>query len=652
MILYQKFNKKPIPDENEIIITGEVINNEFIPDSNFELKLSKIKLNDNYKDGKHWANVKIEPKIINLTYVKKPYPIKNLDNIILIGNMVKNQFSNKQFKFTILPLAFQDDKERPSYCRLKIDLHSVDFKKTKPKQEENKIILFGKVKSNYFIGYPNIFSKKVDLPDGGYYAEITYLPEKTEISPLLNVKPSIEDKQILLSGMVRDNRFIPNSNPKVRINIEDIVSDGYYWAVCNLTGEIGKFIRKENLPPKNDSKVKFEEGEVRYNNESEEYYFYSGKDRTDHRHHAIDALTIALAQRGHLQKLSTFNASKMDRRKNKTTISEKLNFELPWDNFYEDSKKSINNIIISHKFNNPTTKKIIKNYKKDGKKFISYGISVRGPLHKETVYGMHKHPIISPDGKFSFNEENRIITENINYYHVRKKLSDLENKKHIEKIVDKKIRDIILQKIEEAGGFIKDNIPVGALFEDDKNTGKIKTKIFLPNSKGEPVPVYKVRISEIISNARCIKPSYSDEEKHFNQYVNPRNNHHVMIYKNKNGDLSEDVVQFWDVIQRKINGQPIYQLPKDGIEIITTMEINEMFVIGLKGTKEDIFKLSGETISLHLYRVQKLSSMYYTFRHHLDSTTNIETEYRIVSFSKWKELNPIKVKVNDIGKLE
>ena len=67
--LYQKFNKKPIPDENEIIITGEVINNEFIPDSNFELKLSKIKLNDNYKDGKHWANVKIEPKIINLQAV-------------------------------------------------------------------------------------------------------------------------------------------------------------------------------------------------------------------------------------------------------------------------------------------------------------------------------------------------------------------------------------------------------------------------------------------------------------------------------------------------------------------------------------------------------------------------------------------------------
>ncbi|HOF02315.1 MAG TPA: hypothetical protein PK755_13055, partial [Spirochaetota bacterium] len=105
------------------------------------------------------------------------------------------------------------------------------------------------------------------------------------------------------------------------------------------------------------------------------------------------------------------------------------------------------------------------------------------------------------------------------------------------------------------------------------------------------------------------------------------------------------------VIQRKMNNQPIYQLPEDGVEIVTTMEINDMFILGIRGTKEDALKLSKETLSLHLYRVQKLSSNYYTFRSHLDSTTEQITEMRIQSFSKWIEENPIKVKISEIGEI-
>lgn len=648
--LYPKYNKKPIPDNNEIIITGEIINNEFAPDSNFELKLSKIKLSEKYEDGKHWASVKFDPYIQSIQPVKKPYPLRNNDNIILIGNMIKNQFINKQFKFTVLPIAFQDDKERPSYCKLTIDINKISFKQIKPKPTENTIILSGKVSSNHFFGFPNIFSKKVELPDGRYYAEIPYFPERTEISPLLNIKPSIENKQILLYGMVRENVFIPNSNPNLKINLKDIILDGQYWAVFNLTGEIGKFVRKENILPKVENQIKLEEGEIGYNSESEEYYFYSGKDRTDHRHHAIDAITIAMAKRGHLQKLSAFNAIKIERKKNIKKISEKLRFETPWDNFTNDAKKSIENILISHKYHNPTIKKVIKNFKKDGKSFRGVGLSVRGALHKDTIYGLHKRPLISPDGKFTFNN-GRIVTENENYCHVRKKLSDIKDRKQIEKIVDYRIKEIIYKLIEQTGGFVKDNIPNGALFEIDEDTKTIKSKVLLPNKKGEPVPINKVRIRENISNVRCVKPSYKVDNIEFNQYVNPRNNHHIMIYKNKNGDLSEDVVQFWDVIQRKMNKNPIYQLPEDGVEIVTTMEINDMFILGIKGSREEILKLSKETLSLHLYRVQKLSSSYYTFRPHLNSTTETNTEYSIRSFSKWIEENPIKVKLSEIGEI-
>lgn len=54
----------------------------------------------------------------------------------------------------------------------------------------------------------------------------------------------------------------------------------------------------------------------------------------------------------------------------------------------------------------------------------------------------------------------------------------------------------------------------------------------------------------------------------------------------------------------------------------------------------------------HVYRVQKLSSMYYVFRHHLASKIDDDSQMvRIQSLKKWEELNPVKVKVSTIGEV-
>jgi CRISPR-associated endonuclease Csn1 len=51
-----------------------------------------------------------------------------------------------------------------------------------------------------------------------------------------------------------------------------------------------------------------------------------------------------------------------------------------------------------------------------------------------------------------------------------------------------------------------------------------------------------------------------------------------------------------------------------------------------------------------LYRVQKISDGDYSFRHHLASgLNNKHEEIRISSMKKWTKLNPIKVKVTEIG---
>ena len=50
--------------------------------------------------------------------------------------------------------------------------------------------------------------------------------------------------------------------------------------------------------------------------------------------------------------------------------------------------------------------------------------------------------------------------------------------------------------------------------------------------------------------------------------------------------------------------------------------------------------------------MQKVSASYYTFRHHLASTLdNSKQEVSIQSFKKWNEINPIKVKIDILGRI-
>lgn len=125
-----------------------------------------------------------------------------------------------------------------------------------------------------------------------------------------------------------------------------------------------------------------------------------------------------------------------------------------------------------------------------------------------------------------------------------------------------------------------------------------------------------------------------------------------MLYTDKEDHLKETIVSFWTVIERQNQGQPIYQLPNDGKAIVCTLQINDTFLIGLKEEELEAYRNDHATLSQHLYRVQKLSGMYYVFRHHLASTlTNEKEELRIVSFDAWKRANPVKVYMDEIGNI-
>ncbi len=208
---------------------------------------------------------------------------------------------------------------------------------------------------------------------------------------------------------------------------------------------------------------------------------------------------------------------------------------------------------------------------------------------------------------------------------------------------------MILKRIQELGGFVKGTIPANTFFTVDA-AGLKHPQIFMPNKNGEPVPVLKVRMRENIGRAEQLKDD-------INQWVNPRNNHHVLIYIDNKGNFMEDVVTFWTVVERKRQGQSVYQLPADGKEIVTTLHINDMFLLGIKEDEINWENPDYTELKEHLYRVQKFTSGDYYFRISSTSTIqNADEKQQINSFgfgkNGWLNHFPIKVKVSVSGKIQ
>ena len=132
------------------------------------------------------------------------------------------------------------------------------------------------------------------------------------------------------------------------------------------------------------------------------------KKRIDHRHHAMDAIVIACANRNIVNYLNNESASKKskvsryDLQKllcNKTKTDENGNYQWilkkPWDTFSQDARVALENIIVSFKQNTRVINKTINHYQhydENGKKTLMKqekgdSWAIRKPMHKETVFG-------------------------------------------------------------------------------------------------------------------------------------------------------------------------------------------------------------------------------------------------------------------------
>jgi CRISPR-associated endonuclease Csn1 len=398
--------------------------------------------------------------------------------------------------------------------------------------------------------------------------------------------------------------------------------------------------------------------------------------RNDHRHHAMDAITVAFTKPGMIQYLNNLNAKsnneifKLEKAYTFKDESGKRKFIAPFPNIRKASKQHLSKILISHKAKNKITTKNKNKINVKGKNKFKYQNveTPRGQLHKETVYGKSKYydtksekvgskfdknyinfvanqshrnallkrleeyeknPKKAFTGKNSpaknpiyLNGNQETVPDKVklvwleNRFTIRKEVTpDLK----IDKVVDEGVKQILQKRLKDFN-----NKPKEAFANLDKNP------IWLNKEKG--IKIKRVKITGV-STAEPLHHSKNhfgeevlDENSNPipNDFVSTGNNHHVAIYKDEKGNLQEEVVSFFEAVTRKNAGFPVINKEHEkGWKFLFTMKQNEMFVFPNEekdfNPKEiDLLNPNNKAlVSENLFRVQKIATKNYMFCNHL-----------------------------------
>lgn len=566
----------------------------------------------------------------------------DIEHIIPKSRLFDDSFSNK----TICERQLNIDKSnKTAYSFLKEKLSEIDFIEYENRVKD--LFKTGKIKS--YTKYKKLLMADNEIPEdfiARQLRETQYIAKKA--------------KELLLEVSRTVTSTIGSVTDKLR---ED-------WELVDVMKELNwdKY-----------HKLGLTQEEVGKNGER----LYKIKDwtkRNDHRHHAMDAITVAFTKPVYIQYLNNLNARTKEDKKGAEIYgietkylekdkNNKLRFKKPLPNFREEAKKQLENILVSYKVKNKVVTKNKNITKIKGGAIEKTQLTPRGQLHKETVYGklqqyttkeekvnanftldyiekvakkIYREALLKRleengnDAKKAFTGKNalsknpiylnanktKVVPEKVKLvwlekdYTIRK---DITPDLKIEKVVDAGIKTILQKRLAEYGNDAKK-----AFVNLDENP------IWL--NKAKEISIKNVTISGV-SNAQALhtkKDHLGNEILDKNGYpipvdfVSTGNNHHVAIYRDEKGNLQEEVVSFYDaVIRQNLGLSVINKNHEKGWAFLFTMKQNEFFIFPSESfNPHEINLLNPNNYSLispHLYRVQKISTKNYMFNHHIET---------------------------------
>jgi CRISPR-associated endonuclease Csn1 len=378
--------------------------------------------------------------------------------------------------------------------------------------------------------------------------------------------------------------------------------------------------------------------------------------RDDHRHHAIDALTIACTKQGFVQRINTLNASgtrdgmkkeiddakkEYDKRK---SLLENYFFSLkPFST--NQVEEAASGILISFKAGKKVATIGNRKVKVNGRKqVVQKGIIVpRGALSEESVYGKIRSIEKNKSLKYLFENPHlifkayiKILVEERLLQHggdAKKALTSLKKEiiyldkektkileygtcfkeeivikypietltaKDVEYIIDSKVKEIIRARLAQHN-------------DKEKEAFKDLEKNPVWYNEEKKIPIKTVRC---FTNLSAVEPVKKDSSGNDIGFVKPGNNQHLAFYIDENGKKQEHVCSFWHAVERKKFGIPVIiedakkvwdnileskedysdsflsKLPKDNWIFEQSLQQNEMFILGL--SKEDVEKAISE----------------------------------------------------------
>lgn len=382
--------------------------------------------------------------------------------------------------------------------------------------------------------------------------------------------------------------------------------------------------------------------------------------RMDHRHHAVDALTIACTKQGYIQRINNLNSLKdisfksIDHEEQSVETKQRLTrlerYIQQQPHFATaDVERAIEGIAVSFK-GGKRAASIGKRYIRKGGKRICVQRDIiipRGALSEESIYGRIRN---SESGKQEY-----VIKYPISAFFAQ------QNAKKPEIIIDKYIRTCVNDRLN--------NIKAG-------NKNLISEPLF--DHQGREIHSVRCR-AKLDQGAEPLR--FNTDNKPI-AFVNTGSNHNIAIYVNMKGVWQENVSTFWHAIERKKYGIPIIitkpnevwdmnmesmpesflsKLPEANIGYFKfALQQNDMFILGMNEElyQEALHNQDYKLLSKNLYRVQTISKGDYRFRHHIETTCDDESsiakemgKMKRLSLKSLMQNNPHKVHISITGKI-
>ena len=313
----------------------------------------------------------------------------------------------------------------------------------------------------------------------------------------------------------------------------------YRWRLESIPEELQKNDRPRAKGENSDNSQREENGSSPTEGKGK---FQGKKDRKDHRHHAVDAITVALTDRSTLQLISTASVKANEQNLRRLQLS------LPssWKSLREDALESIERIVVSHK----------KRSKKEG------------AFHQETAYRVEE----GEDDKLSLVH--------------RMQVADIKKKDHIEKIVDPRLREDLMEQVKDMP---EEGIAsIVARYAKDKN-------------------IRRIRVCEK-SREKSIVRIKDDQDKTYKAYKAQGNLAYV-IYEGKGGSWVEEIIRVFDARGFDANRRKWmhdWQTNNKDKKIIMWLQKNDMLGWHERG-------------KYRVFRIQKISFGEISMREHFDA---------------------------------